>query len=385
MNAAEHIFDDADAHVNAEPLRSGAASIAPARILIAAPPLPQRAVWIAHLSALGHAVTVVEDHETARRELARENCRVALIDIAFENGTGMRLARHLDRCRSRTRMILLTAESSFAVAVEALRLGAVDVLALPADAESMRYAVECALDRYRKEDDQAQRIERLRDMCRKLNAAKQESHKQIEVLCQDLANAYEDIADQMSEVAMTAEFRTLLAQELDLEDLLRTTLEYLLTRTGPTNAAVFLPDSEDAFSLGAYVNYDCPREDAEVLLEHLSTVVCPVMLEEQEILQFTDADELADWLGEDAAVLYGSDVIAFSCFDGPNCLAVMVLFRDQKTPFDQSLAPTIDALRAIFARQVSSVIAVHHRAGPQWPAEPAEDGWEVDDDFGFAA
>ena len=33
----------------------------------------------------------------------------------------------------------------------------------------------------------------------------------------------------------------------------------MLTKTGPTNAAVFLPGTGTDFDLGAYVNYDCPR------------------------------------------------------------------------------------------------------------------------------
>ena len=46
---------------------------------------------------------------------------------------------------------------------------------------------------------------------------------------------------------------------------------HLLTKTGPTNAAVFLPDSVDHYGLGAYVNYDCPRESIAALLDALAT------------------------------------------------------------------------------------------------------------------
>ena len=47
----------------------------------------------------------------------------------------------------------------------------------------------------------------------------------------------------MNQVPTTTalEFTGLIKQELDIENLLRTTLEYVLGRSGPTNAAVFLP------------------------------------------------------------------------------------------------------------------------------------------------
>ncbi len=184
---------------------------------------------------------------------------------------------------------------------------------------------------------------------------------------------------------METEFKTLIKQELDVEDLLRTTLEYLLAQTGPTNAAVFLADQYDNFGLGAYVNYDCPRESISVLLEHLCQAVCPQMSGELEIVSFDDAREFAEWIGVDAAFLGDSEVLAFSCHHRGDCLAVVVLFRSKKDPFDVNLASTIDLLRTAFAEQLANVIRVHHRAAPTWPEDeqPHDDEHDYNDDYGF--
>ena len=45
----------------------------------------------------------------------------------------------------------------------------------------------------------------------------------------------------MNQGMIVTEFGGLIRQELDIESLLRTTLEFVLGRCGPTNAAVFLP------------------------------------------------------------------------------------------------------------------------------------------------
>ena len=167
--------------------------------------------------------------------------------------------------------------------------------------------------------------------------------------------------------------------ELDVEEVLRTTLEYLLTKTGPTNAAVFLPDAHQQYSLGAYVNYDCPRDSIDRLLDHLCETICPQMANEQAIVAFDDAAEFADWIGMESGLLADSQILAFSCSHEGECHAVVVLFRSVQNAFEAELAGTLEILRSIFAEQLSQIIRVQHRASPQWPEEPGDDY----DDFGF--
>ncbi len=121
------------------------------------------------------------------------------------------------------------------------------------------------------------------------------------------------MSEQLNEVAMSSEFQTLLRQELDIEELLRTSLEYMLTKTGPTNAAIFLSDSQNRFGLGAYVNYECPRDQAQPLLQHFADNVCPRIADKTDIIRFDDAKDFADSIGADASAIGQSDIVAFSC------------------------------------------------------------------------
>ena len=43
---------------------------------------------------------------------------------------------------------------------------------------------------------------------------------------------------------------------LDVEGVLRRTMEWILRKLGPLNAAIYLPAGESQFSLGAYLNLD---------------------------------------------------------------------------------------------------------------------------------
>src|SRR6185436_11876429 len=105
---------------------------------------------------------------------------------------------------------------------------------------------------------------------------------------------------QVLELSIASEFNGLIRQELDVESLLRTALEFILAKTGPTNAAVFLPATSGDFSLGAYVNYDCPKDTADVLLDHLAVVIAPRMEHQAELKSLATPEELAAFLGDDA-------------------------------------------------------------------------------------
>jgi DNA-binding response OmpR family regulator len=315
---------------------------------------------------------------------------LVILNPALSDGCGFDLAPLLQRgAIGSTKTIVLAPASDAGCAVQALRLGAVDYLSLPLDELDFLARCEAAVERARQERLGAERVARLKTVCGKLNTARHEISAQVDKLCRELVAAYEEVADQMNEVAMTSEFRTMLRQELDVEDLLRTALEYLLTKTGPTNAAVFLPDNRDQFSLGAYVNYDCPRESISVLLDQLAAGVCPLLAGESDILAFAGEKDFCAWSGLREGFLNDSRVMTFSCSHEGRCLAVVVLFRARSEHFSPELVDVIEALRPVFAEQIATVIHVHHRAAPQWPREARDGGLDSTDDsdygFGLAA
>lgn len=369
-------------HHNAfEETPSNPVRLRPCRVLLALSG-DHRDSWCDAVRRAGHLSHNARTPSECERALERRGCEVILIDPGFANGCGMDLARRAAHLQPHARMILVMSVPSTSVVIDGLRLGVVDAIEAAATQDTMIAAIQRAVRKSRLEERNMKRVDRLREMCRKLNESRQESYHQVEVLCQDLANAYDDVARQIDDATFASELRTLLSQELDLESLLRTTLQYMLTRTGPTNAAVFLPDELRQYSLGAYCNYDCPRDTADVLLEHFCRSVCPHMEGEPEIVRYDDADELADFIGPEASFLHGSQMIAFRCHHGDECLAVMVLFRSAGEPFDDDLPRLIDTIRTIFARQIARVIRIHHRARPEWPQEAGED-LDLDDEYGL--
>lgn len=301
---------------------------------------------------------------------------VAILD---DSAGGASTIERLRALRPAIVCVLVSETPDVGAAVRAMQCGAADLIPVGISSAELVDRLDGALARARTLRDQqaagARRCERLRRLCRTLNSSRRELMGQVASLCGDLNKAYAEMADQLTVGSVASEFNALVRQELDLESLLRTALEFLLPRTGPTNAAVFLPSSSGDFSLGAYVNYDRPRDTAEVLFDHLAATLAPALEHEREVVRLSP-EMLVERLGEDDW-LDAQEVLGMACRHEGECLAVLVLFRDRRQPFDPALMTLLASLRELLGRQLARVIQTHHRHLPK-------DKWGLlgDDDLG---
>lgn len=366
------------------PAEERLAADAPASCLIYCPEPRRRRAITAVIEAEARVATAVTTASDFLEKLVNYDFDVVAVDLAADLDAGLNLILAARNAAPFTTPFALAKTADLDAAVQCMRAGAVDLLTGPVKTKVLRDTFQTALESARAVREQLRREARLKRLCKRLNSARKETSTQINVLCNDLVGAYRDLADQVSHVTLASEFSSLIQQELDVEALLRTSLEYMLTKTGPTNAAVFLPSSHCDFSLGAYVNYDCPRDAADVLLDHLADIIAPRFQDEEEVLSFESEEDLTDWIGNDANWLADSRVIVFSCRDEGECLAVVTFFRDRSIPFPDELPAQLRVMADLFAKQLSKIIRVHHRHKPD-DAWNGWDSWEEDDESGGMA
>lgn len=187
---------------------------------------------------------------------------------------------------------------------------------------------------------------------------------QLGMLCGDLSGVYRDLSGSMQHLALSSEISALIRQELDLESLLRTVLEYMLKRTGPTNAAIFLPSTTGDFTLGGYANYDCPKDSAEMMFDDLAAVVGPKAERESQPLLLTDQDEIHRWLGSSAHWVEGSSVLVTPSLDG-ELRAVVMLFRDRRIGFNRDVQRTVKTIASLLAQQLGRIVRTQNRHLPK--------------------
>ena len=181
---------------------------------------------------------------------------------------------------------------------------------------------------------------------------------------------------------IVSDFGAMVRQELDVETLLRQSLEFVLQQGGPTNAAVFLPGTTGDYALGAYVNFSCPKETAEVMLDHLANVAAPRLEHITELAYCRTARAIREAIGDGSQWVEDGEMVAFTCRAGGEALAIFVLFRDRTNPFSEHLRKILSRIAPVFGAQLARVVRIHHRHLPhdQWGS--LGDGPLTDDETG---
>lgn len=326
----------------------------------------------------------VRSAANARLALAAHGYDVAVIDTRLPDGAGLDLLPIASR--RGVGAILASRRGRVEDAVTAMQGGALDYFIGSVNPTDLVRRVDAAMGRARSAREARRRVRRLKRACRRLTSDRHSVVRQVDSLCTDLVQAYQELADQMNQVTTAAEFSSLIRQELDIESLLRTTLEFTLARSGPTNAAIFLPTTTGDYSLGAYVNYDCPKETCDILLDHLANAVAPRFEACGQVKHLRTAAEFEQFIGDDADWLADSEVLALACEHEEETLAILMLFRDRRNGFVEPLPEQLQTIGTLFAGQLARVIKVHHRHLPKhkWGAlgDPEDDRG---DDYGDLA
>jgi two-component system, response regulator RegA len=97
------------------------------------------------LTRKGFAVTAVGSIAEARVEAAKLRPGHAVVDIRLEDGNGLDLVAELRALSPAVRIVMLTGYGNLATAVAAVKAGAVDYLAKPADPEDIVRALSAEI------------------------------------------------------------------------------------------------------------------------------------------------------------------------------------------------------------------------------------------------
>jgi two-component system response regulator RegA len=89
------------------------------------------------MEARGFTVTTAETVADGLLEVEKAPPAFAVVDMRLADGNGLDVISALKRCRPEARGIILTGYGNIATAVNAVKIGAVDYLAKPADADDV--------------------------------------------------------------------------------------------------------------------------------------------------------------------------------------------------------------------------------------------------------
>jgi YesN/AraC family two-component response regulator len=106
------------------------------------------------LEKLDLPVDTAVNGEEALKKLAETSYALMLLDLRMPRIDGMEVLRRVSEIRPEVKVVIITAYGSIEAAVEAMKLGAVDFLQKPFDAEDVRHLVSSLLDQANRETSQ---------------------------------------------------------------------------------------------------------------------------------------------------------------------------------------------------------------------------------------
>lgn len=250
------------------------------------------------------------------------------------------------------RVVVITEDTESTSIMGLMRAGAADVL-LPGDSITSN----------------ASRLNELADLAGSADQAlarqslvRDKLLQHLQTMCDHLGRTCKSLSDNMQNISVTSEFTAIVRQELDMENLLRTVLELVLRKTGPTNAAIFLPGTDGDFTLGAYANYDCSRESIDPMFDELAGVIGPKFESLDAPIVIADASQMRDQLGASSHWVEHSTMLIVSCRDAAGeCRAVLTLFRDRRATFNESMIRSVGLMAGITGAQLERVVKTHNR------------------------
>ncbi len=175
------------------------------RLLVVEDDLVLQLALTAMLRREGFTILTARSISEARVQLLQERPIVALLDLGLPDGSGLEILAQLNGAPDAALAIVMTANDTLAVAIEALRLGAFDFLTKPINQELLRNALRRAVE-FHQLRKSAREIERLRAheeaMRATARAAAHHLSQHLTVIMGEAQLLQEELADPNAQLAL---------------------------------------------------------------------------------------------------------------------------------------------------------------------------------------
>ena len=307
-------------------------------------------------------VRVATSVDQAQAEMKHKAADVLLVNIQISDNAGMELIRSFHQKYPRSEVIAVSRIKRSEICLDAWRAGAADMLVAPIEPADVQRSLNGVAERRAQVQRLTKRNVRLRQVCKQLNKARHEIGQQVDLLCNDLVRAYQEMAQQLNVTQVTAEFAQTLQDEIEVEGTLRKTMEWILRKVGPINAAVYLPDTERQFALGAYLNLD--TEADALLISDIGETIVKRADTPGNVVSIDQDGAIDELFGVAGERLKNRSWLSVGCFARRECLAVIVIFRNQGQLIDASTRTMIEAIAPVLGERIDQALGLYHRMHP---------------------
>ena len=332
-------------------------------------------------TSLGCKLTFAASMREARNVLNNQSIDLLVADVNLPDGNGLALLPELNRAQPDAAAIVITGQPSVDGAVTALRSGAVDFVTKPFTVPQLTKQIQKAIQVQQLRHRQQARLKTLKEAVKRLNAARKTVSKKVDLLCNDLINAYGELARQLETVRIQESYKQFIENVTDLEQLLCHSMDWMLRQVGYCNIGIWLASAEEGLQLGAFMKYTVAAEPEfnDALQKNLLR-----MAARRGFVRLRDPEIKSNLTPVEMKYLTNQDVMALNCTYLGESLAVILLFRDNKTPFSEDDVIALKTISPLFALALAKSVRGHegderdereerdpeHRDEPQAPEQP---------------
>ena len=332
-------------------------------------------------TSLGCKLTFAASMREARNVLNNQSIDLLVADVNLPDGNGLALLPELNRAQPDAAAIVITGQPSVDGAVTALRSGAVDFVTKPFTVPQLTKQIQKAIQVQQLRHRQQARLKTLKEAVKRLNAARKTVSKKVDMLCNDLINAYGELARQLETVRIQESYKQFIENVTDLEQLLCHSMDWMLRQVGYCNIGIWLASAEEGLQLGAFMKYTVAAEPEfnDALQKNLLR-----MAARRGFVRLRDPEIKSNLTPVEMKYLTNQDVMALNCTYLGESLAVILLFRDNKTPFSEDDVIALKTISPLFALALAKSVRGHegderdereerdpeHRDEPQAPEQP---------------
>jgi hypothetical protein len=264
--------------------------------------------------------------------------------------------------------VVITGEPTFEMASWCLRMGVTDVIAWPCHKRELVGRLACAGERTSRDRARAHSRHRSAKTIKTLTKRLREAAVHPESQDLPTPTPTQNSDEAVARIKLATELETLLRQELEVEPLLRTSLEFVIRKLGAMNAAIFLPAGTGDFTLGAFVNYDAPRESAQTMLEDLCHALVPAYEDIAGQHVIAKGDEHAALRGIPTRFVGDATLCVQSLHYEGECIAILATFRDHRQAWDEPMLRSLRIVGDLFGQQLARAAntSQRHHTKDQW-------------------
>ncbi len=149
------------------------------------------------ITAMSSRVTVASSAADALREELTARHDLVVVDLDLAHADGLSLIREIRR-HNDCPVILVADGVSLDQAIDAMRLGVVDVLQKPFDLAQLSSLAQRAAEKEMQKRRDAARHRRLRRIASRVIRERQDLNQRMDLLCRDFVHAYRRLAEKLS-------------------------------------------------------------------------------------------------------------------------------------------------------------------------------------------